>query len=41
MPALAAAMRAHTTRLKNWNRFVYYTLKILVLGGVFYLVFLA
>jgi len=34
-------MRAHTTRLKNWNRFVYYTLKILVLGGVFYLVFLA
>jgi len=34
-------MRAHTTRLKNWNRFVYYTLKILVLGGLFYLVFLA
>jgi beta-hydroxylase len=34
-------MRAHTTRLKKWNRFVYYSLKILVLGGLFYLVFLA
>ena len=34
-------MRAHTTRLKNWNGFVYYTLKILLLGGLFYLVFLA
>ena len=34
-------MRAYTSRLKAANRFVYYTLKVLVLGGLFYLVFLA